>query len=125
MPLGEDIPILIPISIVLVVFILSLFTLYSNFSDRTEIVEMSQKSLNIAEYIIANKEIIEFSNGYCRNVNEWNISSNYKVYITVMKIEDNSFSCWGNIKNSNTVVTNSLPFLIEDDLAKVVVSIGK
>ena len=124
MPLGEDIPILIPISIVLVVFILSLFTLYSNFSDRTEIVEMSQKSLNIAEYIIANKEIIKFS-GYCENLNEWNISSNYKVQINVTNLESYEGGCWGNVKNSNTVVTNSLPFLIENELAKVVVSIGK
>lgn len=125
MPLGEDVPILIPISIVLVIFILSLFALYSNFSERTEIVEMSQKSLNIAEYIISNEDInFKFENT-CRKLEELNISSNYKVQINVTNLDNNRWDCWGGIVDSRIVVRNSIPLLIDGELNKVVVSVGK
>lgn len=122
MPIGEDIPILIPISIVLVVFILSLFTLYTNFSNQTEIVEMSQKSLNIAEYVIKNEQLIDF-NEECLELEELNISSNYKIQINVTNFD--RWACFGNISNSETVVSNSLPFLRNEELNKVVVNVGK
>ncbi len=109
MPVGEEVPILIPVSIVLVVFILALFTLYINFSNQTEIVEMSQKSLNVAEYVIKNEGCLE----------DLQISSNYKIHIKVGN------DVWGDINNSNVVVINSMPFLINGKLSNVVVSVGK
>jgi hypothetical protein len=54
MPVGEDIPMLIPISIVLVAFIIFLVTLISNFSEQTEIVKLSQVSTNIGDYLLNN-----------------------------------------------------------------------
>lgn len=109
MPVGEEVPILIPVSIILVIFILALFTLYINFSNQTEIVEMSQKSLTIAEYVIKNGGCLE----------DLQISSNYKIYI---RIGD---EIWGDIEGSNTVVVNSMPFLMNGNPSKVVVSVGK
>ena len=136
MPIGEDIPILIPISIVLVVFLLFLFTLFTNFSEQSEIVRMSQTSLNIGEYLI-NVQFKEEdgiaspsdSHWGCHDLNELNISSNYQTQINITNLETGRWWCWGSMYKAKDVVTNNFPVLIVEDgktmPAKVVVSVGK
>ncbi len=136
MPVGEDIPMLIPISIVLVVFLLFLFALFANFSEKSEIVKMSQTTLDIGEYIIN----IQFAEEYgissppqsqwgCRDISELNISPNYKTKINITNLETGRWWCWGDISNSKEIVTNNLPTLIIENgktiPALVSVSVGK
>jgi hypothetical protein len=140
MPIGEDVPMLIPISIVLVVFILFLFTLFTNFSEQSEIVRMSQTSLNIGERLINIKfATMTGINGTllgnihnCANykISALDISSNYKVMINITdKVNQSRFWCWGTVKDAEEVVTNRLPTLIIENNktipAMVVISIGK
>lgn len=152
MPIGEDIPILIPISIVLVVFLLFLFTLFINFSNSTDIVKMSQISLDIGDYIITAHPNISTGLGMLNGTNlfshkyKWakdkcaenncthsyikylsNISAPYKLSI---KIKTNKTCwCWGEIKNSKDVVVNNFPVLIINESKTipgvVIVSVGK
>ena len=142
MPIGEDIPMLIPISIVLVIFLLFLFSLFTNFSDQSNIIKMSQVSLNIGEYLI-NTNSDNFGNILSSKLNEYNyakhdcfnklseldMSSNYKVRIKIEDFTRNDVYCWGNVQHSNDVVTNSLPTLIIENgqtrPAMVIVSVGK
>ena len=142
MPIGEDIPILIPISIVLVIFLLFLFTLFTSFSDQSNVIKMSQTSLNIGEYIIntnsdtfghllnSKLEDYNYAKQDCFNkISELDLSSNYKVRIRIEDPVMNEVYCWGTIQHSKGVVTNQFPTLIIENgqtrPAMVVVSVGK
>lgn len=152
MPIGEDIPILIPISIILVVFLLFLFALFTNLSSNTDIIKMSQTSLSIGDYVInAHPNISaglgmlngtalysekykwakdhcsenDCAHSYMKHLS--NISAPYKLSI---KIKTNQTCwCWGEIKDSKEVVTNNFPTLIINKSktipAVVIVSVGK
>lgn len=123
MPIGEDIPMLIPVSIVIAVFLTFLFSLFINSTDRFEIIKMSQTSLTICEYTIK-----KFSNNYtalelselgeencpkCSELKELNISSNYKIKIVINSTE--GCWCWGKELDGEKVVVNSMPILIFKD----------
>ena len=152
MPIGEDVPMLIPVSIVLVVFVLFLFSLFTGFGEKSEIVRMSQVSLNVGEYIInahprisaefgmlngtylySNSFSIKWARDNCPN-NCKNSSARYLMnfsssYPIAVKIEaGDSCWCWEELK-TETVVVNTFPVLILNNSktipAKVVVSVGK
>ena len=152
MPIGEDIPILIPLSIILVVFLLFLFTLFANTTNSTSIIKMSQTALNIGDYILYKHPDLSSASGLLNGTSlyskkyEWakdrcsenacahskikylsNVSSPYKISI---KIKTNqSCWCWGETKDSKEVVTNNFPTLIINKSrtmpAMVIVSVSK
>ena len=136
MPIGEDVPMLIPVSIVLVVFVLFLFSLFTGFGEKSEIVRMSQVSLNIGEYMLNIKYphaqgIVSPPESHwgCKHISELNISSNYLLHVNITRLDTNRWWCWGNVRDSKTVVTNAFPTLMiignNTIPAKVVVSVGK
>lgn len=150
MPVGEDIPMLVPVSIVLVVFILFLFSLFSNFGENSEILRMSQVSLNVGEYLINSHPKLSMNFGMLNGTYlysdslKWakshcpddcknsrldylsNISSSYPLEIKIISDED--CWCWNEIK-TEILVVNTFPVLISNGSktipAKMVVSIGK
>ena len=137
MSIGEDIPILIPISIILVVFLIFLISLLAGLSDQSEMLKMSQTSINVGRYVVNEK----FSNSLgtiipppsdhfgCHDISELNISSNYKLKINITNLETGRYWCWGDISGSRNLVTNSFPVIIINNTwrnsAKVIVSVGK
>ncbi len=135
MPVGENIAVLIPLSIILTVTLLFVFSLFIQFSERMDIVKMSQTSLNVGEYVINDE--FHYKNGIalpenhwgCGKISELNITSNYKVKINITNLETGRWWCWGNVDGADKVVVNSLPTLIikgeNVSLAKVSIIVGK
>ncbi|MCD6575885.1 MAG: hypothetical protein J7K73_01860 [Nanoarchaeota archaeon] len=135
MPIGEDVPILVPISIILVVFILFLFSLFLHSAEQDEIIQMSQEATTIGNYIINQK----FNNTIgitsppniwgCKNISEIGIHSKQKIKVNITNEENGRWWCWGNIEDSTKLVTIKIPTLItyknETIPATVVVSVGK
>ena len=145
MPIGEDIPILIPIAIILVVVMLFLLPLFINFSEQSDIIRMSQTSLDIGEYIIYinSNELgnlnISTLNSYseaslncpnkCSKLSKLNISSNYRTSILINDTTSDRCWCWGNIYEAKDVVITNIPTLIIENEktipAMVKVSVSK
>lgn len=147
MPLGEDIPMLIPISIVLTVFIVFLIALISNFSEQADIVRTSQVSLNMGDYLVNAHPQLSLGmsklNGTYLNsqtfprVNCPNncgssglsqlLNTSYS-NIAVMIETDTGCWCW-NTASGNKVITNTFPALIVNGSrtipARVVVSVAQ
>jgi len=136
MPVGEDIPILIPISIIIVVVMLFLLSLFVHFSEQSDIIRMSQTSLDIGDYIINVKFAYEngtneitFPDESCRDIKKLNMSSNYKTKVSITNLETGeSWDC-GNLYGAKDIVINNIPTLmIENNKtvpAMVKVSVGK
>lgn len=128
MPIGEDIPMLVPISIVLVVFLIFILSLFSNFSEQYDIIKMSQNSILIGDYIVNVKFAAEtgklslqklgenFTGCSYQNWSKLNITSNYQVIVNITDIESNKSWCWKNFYKSDakTSVSNSFPVLLTD-----------
>lgn len=148
MPVGEDIPMLIPISIVLVVFVLFLIGLFSNFIDASDAIRISQESVLIKNSFINNMSnnlgMIDrqtlSSYSYCKNPASYMSSCNlsrlgiygakFKVGINLTDISSNTFWYWSNTKSFNeTALVTETPILItnnsQTNLAKVVITVGK
>jgi hypothetical protein len=150
MPVGEDIPMLIPIAIVLVMFLLFVLSLFTNFSDQQDIVKMSQVSIGVSDYIInrwpTGASIGELNltkiNSTCHSTPECcdfealqYISPNqsYRIVITITDKSSGNWWCWDNIKpyskKATTAVVNSFPVLLLNDTStdygQVKVSVAK
>ena len=143
MPIGEDIPLLIPISIVLVVFVIFLVSLFSNQIEQTEIIEMSQEASVAGNFILNSFSDIEGNldtsklNGYCEylcsigdccRLKYLNYYSNYETKITIEANGD----CWcwdNNAYFSEQKVTSTFPIQVKDGnnqfLGQVIVNVGK
>jgi hypothetical protein len=145
MPVGEDIPMLIPISIVLVIFIIFLVTLISNFSEQTEIVKLAQVSTNIGDYLLNNHPNLSLgrarlngtwleTHGYEKsrcatktcNISDIGLLVNTSARISVRIETADACWCWSEV-NGEQRITNSFPALIINNSktipAKVVVSV--
>jgi len=143
-PIGEDIPLLIPISIILVVFIVFLVSLFSNFIDQNEVVRMSQTSITTGNYFIElfsdekGSLVLEELNRHnscknkCCNFKSFGFYSNFK---TNVKIESGGvYWCWSNVNSKYDTspekrIVNSFPVLIADgyetEVGKVTVGVWK
>jgi len=123
MPIGEDIPMLIPTALVLVVFLVFVLSLFASYSEQQDITKMSQNSLNIGSYVInskfnaplgqidMNKLGTNFS--YCKKLSELNISSTYKILVNI-STSDKKW-CWDNyysISDAKISVSNNFPILL-------------
>ena len=141
MSIGEDVPMLVPVSIVLTIFLLFIFFLFANSSENFDIVKMSQTSLSVGDYIIKitnsgintlSKEKLDSLGGNCNykcaSLKEVNITSNYKLYVYVKDSNGNCW-CWGKEKDSTKAVSNALPVLIKEKdkliLGKVTAVVSK
>lgn len=141
MPIGEDVPMLIPISIVLTVFVLFFIFLFINFSERNEIIRMSEAAMDISDLsanIIFSDSLGRIdedklgSSGHCKELSDINITPNYHTKINISK-STGEYWCWDNTNyysdKPKSVVTKAIPILIEDNYTitagKLVVSIGK
>ncbi|MDD5182154.1 MAG: hypothetical protein PHC66_03220 [Candidatus Nanoarchaeia archaeon] len=142
MPIGEDIPMLIPISILLTVVVLFVFSMFISITSQNELIRMSQLSMDTMDYVANIKFSDGFGNldydkfgtyflGICKDVDRFNITANYKVNITVYDSTSNRIWCWHNTdeeayKNS---IVNTLPFIIKHDnethFGQVTVVVGK
>jgi hypothetical protein len=145
LPLGEDLPMLVPISIVITIFVVFLLTLFVNMANQTEIVKMSQVAIDTSEYIANIKFAGTLGNldykrinstgkeSTCKDLNNLNISVNYQMKINVSDISKSKWWCWDNVnsysKEPTDVVNFMLPILIENqnltDLGKVTVVVSK
>jgi hypothetical protein len=152
MPIGEDIPLLIPISIVLVVFIVFLVSLFINFTNQNELVLMSQNSITTGNYFVSylgdGKGNLDFQvlkeysksskggcddqclNGKCCDLEGLNYRSNFKTKINFTNLESGECWCWSNNNEfPERMIVNSYPVLISDGanttLGKVTVSVGR
>ncbi|MCD6547526.1 MAG: hypothetical protein J7K22_03170 [Nanoarchaeota archaeon] len=122
MSLGEDIPILIPISIALTIFVFFTMLTTSNISEKYEAVKMSQKALTIGEYVITkySNEIgliqkDKLGNGncsHCKTINNLNITTKYKLKIIIK--ENQSCWCWGKDFNTKSATKIELPIVFDD-----------
>ena len=134
MPVGEDIPMLIPIAIVLVMFLLFVLSLFTNFSEQQDIVKMSQVSTGISDYMIntwfvgastgklnLTKISSKFSgcNPSCCGLESLYISPSYQVKINITDTSSGNWWCWTNTNsysaNVTTAVVNSFPVLLLND----------
>jgi hypothetical protein len=145
MPIGEDIPMLIPIAIVITVFVLFLLSLFINFSERNEVIRMSEAALDVGDLSI---NVLFASNfgtvnqtkleklGYtqhCMDLSKINISVNYQTQINVSKTNSNEWWCWDNTnsysKEPKTEIKKLIPVIIKNSTAasaaKLEVTIGK
>jgi len=143
MPIGEDIPMLIPISIVLVIFLVFVLSLFANFSEQHDIVKMSQSSLTTGSYLINVKfgtrtGMLDISKlGYnftvCRDISQLNISSSYQMRINISDTTSGKNWCWDNTnsysKEPTTSVSNNFPVLFLNDttteFGQVKISVSK
>jgi len=139
MPIGEDIPMLIPISILITVIVLFVFGMYTNITEQNELVRMSQVSMDTVDYI-ANIKYgdglgnINYSKLGVSNISKtWDtlkITVNYKMNISVYDSTVNKIWWWTNINEApeKSIVT-SIPFVIingnNTDLGKVTVIVSK
>lgn len=143
MPIGEDIPMLIPISIILTVIVLFLFSVFITISEKNDIVRMSQVSLDVADRVIN----INFTDGF-GNINSsiynrigvnssnknWallGINVNYKMKINISDSVNGRYWCWKNTNAGpeDNSITNSIPVMLVNethkDLGKVTVIVSK
>lgn len=140
MPLGEDVPMLVPISIVLTVMVLFLIGVFMNMAEQNQIVRMSQMSLDTMNYLtnvvfadeFGNLDYDKLGTGWgCQSLDDLNITVNYRMKINVSDSANNRWWCWenNNFKNSKTTITNAVPVIIlnneKTDLGKVSVSVSK
>jgi len=140
MPIGEDIPMLIPTALVLVVFLVFVLSLFANYSEQQDITKMSQNSLDIGSYVInskfnaplgqidLNKLGTNFS--YCKKLSELNITSSYKVLVNI-STSDKKW-CWDNyysISDVRVSVSNIFPTLLLNntttEFGQVKISVSK
>ena len=143
MPIGEDIPMLIPVSIILTVIVLFLLGTFADIGEKNDLVRMSQTSLDTLDYA----SNILFSDGHgnmdynklralgaaysCQSFTRLNLTMNYKMKINVSDSISGKYWCWKNMdddpeKNS---ITNYMPTIIINDtnknLGKVTVIVSK
>jgi hypothetical protein len=142
MSIGEDIPMLIPTSIVLVTFILFVMSLFGSFSEKFDAARMSQASLTTGDYLVN----VRFSTGtgeldldglgndftFCRDIAQINITSNYQLAINISDASGR-YWCWDNTnsfsREPRTQITNILPVLLSNSTdtinGQVKISVGK
>jgi hypothetical protein len=126
MPIGEDVPMLIPVSIVLTIFVLFLFSLYINFSERNEVLRMSETGLDLADLTtniifaenlgrlnltkIKAKAVLHI----CTDISKLGLDANYYTKINISKSNTTYWWCWQNEKARDVTsqVTKEVPVLI-------------
>jgi hypothetical protein len=145
MPIGEDIPMLIPIAIVITIFVMFLISLFINFSDRNEVIRMSEAALNVgdlstnvlfaSDFGTVNQTKLE-KLGYtqhCMDLSKLNISVNYQTHINISKTNSTDWWCWDNTnsysKKPKTEIKKMIPIIITNSTdasaARLEVTIGK
>ena len=142
MTVGEDVPILIPISIVLTIFLLFMVSLFVNFSQQSDMLQMSQVAQNLAEYMIniqfpAGSGMLSYIKlgpqmGVCGDLKWLNITSNFRTTVNITDVGNKNYWCFTN-SNSNKKVTTSLtiiaPVLMygnnQTNMSKVTISVSR
>ena len=142
MPIGEDLPMLIPISILITVIVLFIFGVYTNMTEQDELIRMSQISLDTIDYtanimLSDGSSNLEYSferfntSRICHDMDYKNITVNYKVKINVSDSDTGRSWCWDNYDNApeEESIVNTIPIMIingsKTDLGEVTVSVGK
>jgi hypothetical protein len=139
MPIGEDIPMLIPISILITVIVLFIFGVYTNMTEQNELIRMSQVSIDTVDYIANIKYGDDRGNlnrsklGANLTTKDWTylkMNVNYKMNITIYDYTTKATWTWRNFEGDieKSVVT-SVPINIFNgnttNLGKVTVSVSK
>ena len=102
--LGEDVPMLIPISIILVVFVIFLVSLFSGFIDQNEIIRMSQSSVNLGGSVInvfsdesgqiSLDKLQEQTDGKCIKLSRLGIDTKFKARVEIESGALGKSWCW-------------------------------
>jgi hypothetical protein len=109
MPIGEDLPALIPISVAIAILVIGLTGLYVNYVQKTEANSLHRAGLNVAErFAYQGNGLISAASLDCSHLNA--SSAGYDFRINVSDLENGQSTACG--RELNYSVTVSVPVLI-------------
>jgi hypothetical protein len=141
MPVGEDLPMIVIVSIVIVSFLIFMLFLFSNHWNN-DAIQISQYSINLGKYVISHTQdkipnvlLTNKINKYlgncsikCSSFKKANVTSRYKSKVIITD-EDNNCWCMGYGSPSKSRMIITFPVLINESsrlcLGKVKVIAGE